>query len=717
MIINKTIKIKKKGNKNIRYYSDLGYDTNLDEFEIDINHLTNSSKYLVDIKCDFCEKIVSRMYYLYLKNISSNGLFACSPKCGKNKTLNTNLEKYGVEYPNQSELVRNKTKETNLERWGVDSPLKSEEIKDKKRKTNLERWGVEHTLQNKEIRDKIKKTLLEKYGVDHNFKSEIIIENRKETYLKNWGVDNPSKSEEIKDKKRETSIKNWGVDNPNKSEEIKEKKRETNIERLGVEYPMQNLDVREKSKNTLLEKWGVEHNSKLDFVKEGMKINNLEKWGVEYTLQNKEIRKNIKNTNLNKWGVEYYTKTQDYIDKVKITNLEKYGVEWVLKNKEIRDKIKETNKNKLGVDNPSKSDEIKEKKRETSIKNFGFPTSNQNESFRKKYFNISKDSSYIEYKGNSISIFKCNNGHNFEISYSNYHSRLKSKIPHCTICHPIGNSRSIKEDEVYNYISSIYNGEVVQSYRDGLEIDIYLPELKLGFEFNGLYWHSEEYKSKNYHREKTDYFSERGIRIIHIWEDDWDLKSDILKSQISHLLGYSERIMARKCTVRNIDIPYISSDFLNKNHIQGSDKSSIKLGLFSGDLLVSVMTFNNLEGRTKMEEGGWNLSRFCNLRGLSVVGAASKLLSYFIREWNPKRIVSYADYNWSIGNLYDKLGFSVVSISRPDYKYLYEGKRVHKSNFSKRKMKFSVTETEYMEEMGIHRVWDCGKVKLEKHLK
>ena len=648
MIINKTIKIKKKGNKNIRYYSDLGYDTNLYEFEIDINHLTNSSKYLVDIKCDFCEKIVSRMYYLYLKNISSNGLFACSPKCGKNKTLNTNLEKYGVEYPNQSELVRNKTKETNLERWGVDSPSKSEEIKDKKRKTNLERWGVEHTIQNKEIRDKIKKTLLEKYGVDHNFKSEIIIENRKETYLKNWGVDNPSKSEEIKDKKRETSIKNWGVDNPNKSEEIKEKKRETNIERLGVEYPMQNLDVREKSKNTLLEKWGVEHNSKLDFVKEGMKINNLEKWGVEYTLQSKEIRDRIEKTNLENWGSN---------------------------------------------------------------------TPRNNDKFRKDNFIISKDKNYIKYLGTNNSLFSCDKGHEFEIASSNYHSRLKSKIPLCTICHPIGNSRSIKEDEVYNYISSIYNVEIIQSYRDGLEIDIYLPELKLGFEFNGLYWHSEEYKSKNYHREKTDYFSERGIRIIHIWEDDWDLKSDILKSQISHLLGYSERIMARKCTVSNIDISYISSDFLNKNHIQGTDKSSVKLGLFDGELLVSVMTFNNLEGRTKMEEGGWNLSRFCNLRGLSVVGAASKLLSYFIREWNPKRIVSYADYNWSIGNLYDKLGFGVVSISKPDYKYLYEGKRVHKSNFSKRKMKFSVTETEYMEEMGIYRVWDCGKVKLQKHLK
>jgi hypothetical protein len=643
MLISKKVLIKKRGNKNIKYYTDLGYDTSLDKFEIDIIHLTESSKYLVYIECDFCGNHVERMYYLYLKNISSNGLFACSPKCGKNKTINTNLEKYGFEYPNQSELVKNKTRETNIEKYGVDSPMKSELVKNKIKETNLERWGVEWTLQNKDIRNKIKETNLERWGVDHNFKSPITREKIKETLLKNWGVDNPSKSDEIKDKKRDTCIKNWGVDNPNKSEVIKEKKKETNLERLGVEFPMQNKEVRDKSKKTLLEKYGVEHNSKLYFVKESMKINNLEKWGVEYTLQSKEIRDKIEKTNLEKWGSN---------------------------------------------------------------------TSRNNDKFRKNNFIISKDKNYIKYLGENSSLFSCVEGHEFEIISSNYHSRISSNLPLCTVCYPIGDSISIKEEELYKFISSVYDGEVIQSYRDGLEIDIYLPDLKLGFEFNGLYWHSEKYKSRNYHIDKTNFFKEKGIRIIHIWEDDWDFNRDILESQIINWIGSTpNKIFARKCSVRILDSV---SNFLNNNHIQGVDKSSLKLGLYYNDELVSVMTFDRFEGRTKMEEGGWNLSRFCNKRGFNIVGGASKLLNYFIKNWNPTRIVSYADRDWSDGGLYYQLGFSMIKESKPDYKYFYESVRTHKSNFKKSKLKYECTESEYMNSIGIYRIWDCGKIKFEK---
>ena len=643
MLLSEKILIKKRGNKNIKYYSDLGYNTSLDEFVIDVNHLTNSSKYLVDIKCDFCDNCVQRMYYLYLKNISSNGLFACSPKCGKNKTLSTNLEKYGVEYPNQSDLVRSKTIKTNLEKFGFDSPMKCELVKNKMKKTNLEKWGVEWSLQSKEVRDKIKETNLEKYGVDHNFKSYMVRDKIKITLMKNYGVDNPSKSEEIKDRKRKTSFKNWGVDSPSKSDEIKDKKRKTSLENLGVEYPMQSSDVREKSKKTLMNKFGVDHNSKLDFVKKNMKINNLKNWGVEYTLQSKEIRDIIIETNLLKYG---------------------------------------------------------------------FTTALSNYEFRKNNFKISNNLSYIRYEGDKISTFSCDIGHEFQISSSNYYSRLNNNLPLCTVCYPIGNSRSIKEMELYKLISSVYNGEIIQSYRDVLEIDIYLPDLKIGFEFNGLYWHSEQYKVKSYHLDKTKYFKERGIRIIHVWEDDWDNRFDIIKSQIKNWTGnISNRIFARKCKVIEIKT---SSKFLNENHIQGVDKSSLKLGLFYNDELVSLMTFDRFEGRKKMEDDGWNLSRFCNKLDNSVIGGASKLLKYFINNYNPIRIVSYADMDWSQGDLYYKLGFEKVSESLPDYKYLVGMDRVHKSNFKKSKLKYTGSESDYTKSVGIEKVWDCGKIKFEK---
>jgi hypothetical protein len=247
-----------------------------------------------------------------------------------------------------------------------------------------------------------------------------------------------------------------------------------------------------------------------------------------------------------------------------------------------------------------------------------------------------------------------------------------------------------------------------------LEIDIYLPDLKIGFEFNGLYWHSDKYKKKDYHLEKTKHFNDRGIHLIHIWEDDWDLRSDIIKSQIKNWLGLTtNKIFARKCNVREINSEAI--EFLNKNHIQGSDKSSLKLGLFYDNKLVSVMTFDRFEGRKKMEEGGWNLSRFCNLLNTSIIGGASKILKYFIKNYNPIRIISYADRDWSCGDLYLKLGFNLVSESRPDYKYIVNGLRVHKSNFKKSKLKYTVTESKYTSERGISKIWDCGKLKYEIH--
>ena len=42
------------------------------------------------------------------------------------------------------------------------------------------------------------------------------------------------------------------------------------------------------------------------------------------------------------------------------------------------------------------------------------------------------------------------------------------------------------------------------------EIDFYLPEYKIGFELDGLYWHSEQQKPKNYHLDKTEKCEEKG---------------------------------------------------------------------------------------------------------------------------------------------------------------------------------------------------------------
>jgi hypothetical protein len=461
------------------------------------------------------------------------------------------------------------------------------------------------------------------------------------------------------------------------------KTKKTNLERWGVENPSQNDLVKEKKKRSFIEKWGVDHPSKSDIIIEKKKKVFIEKWGVENPFQSEEIKEVIKLTNLSKLGVENPSQSDLVKEKKKEAFIEKWG-----------------------VDHPLKSDEIKDRIIKSNLKKWGDSSHTKSEIFRKDRFKITREENYIEYISDRKSRYFCKKGHYFEIESGTYSDRNRYNIPICTICNPIGDLKSIKENDLYSFIHSIYDGEIIQSWRSGLEIDIYLPDLKLGFEFNGLYWHSDKYKDKWYHINKTKHFGDLGIRVIHIWEDDWVCRKDIVKSQISNILNKTaNRIFARKC-----DVVVLSSvsEFLNSNHIQGVDYSKVKLGLIFEGELVSVMTFNKLEGRKSMGDGDWNLSRFCNKINTNVIGGASKLLNYFIKNWVVSRVISYADRDWSLGGLYENLGFMKVSESRPDYKYLVGGVRVHKSKYKK-----SVTGISESK-LDIPKIWDCGKLKFEK---
>jgi hypothetical protein len=397
-------------------------------------------------------------------------------------------------------------------------------------------------------------------------------------------------------------------------------------------------------------------------------------------------------TYLDKWAVTNFTKTDEYKSKSKQTFRRKWGVDSYLQTKEGKDRMRIANIKRFGTDSIFKS-----------------------ESFRRDNYIMCNDENYICYIGEGINRFKCDYGydHEYEISTDNYYGRKQNGNKLCTICNPISSSDSLKQNMVYEFISLIYQKSIICNYKDKYEIDVYLPDLNLGFEFNGIYWHSEKMKDKNYHADKTDYFSNKGIRIFHIWEDDWIYRNDIIKSQISNLLKVNQsKIFARKCIIKEIDTKQ-TKDFINKNHIQGWVVSTIKLGLFYEDELVSVMTFDQYEGRKKMNESEYNLNRFCNTLNTSVVGSASKLLNYFINKYKPCRLISYADRDWSMGDIYYKLGFQLISLIKPDYKYVINRRRVHKSRFRKKKLGYQMTESQFIQMKGISKVWNCGKLKFE----
>jgi hypothetical protein len=131
-----------------------------------------------------------------------------------------------------------------------------------------------------------------------------------------------------------------------------------------------------------------------------------------------------------------------------------------------------------------------------------------------------------------------NEDHTFQISVRNFFSRRSKNIVLCTVC----NNAIISGEEVnlFDFIQDNYNGKIIRNDRkvlEGKELDIYLPDLNLAFEYNGIYWHDVFIKAKDYHELKTKNCFKKGIELIHIYENDWEDKNKIVKSFILNKLN------------------------------------------------------------------------------------------------------------------------------------------------------------------------------------
>jgi len=257
-----------------------------------------------------------------------------------------------------------------------------------------------------------------------------------------------------------------------------------------------------------------------------------------------------------------------------------------------------------------------------------------------------------------------------------------------------------------------------------LELDVYIPSKKVAFEYDGLYYHTENKVGKKYHLNKTNLCRDKGIRLIHIFEDEWRNKKDIVKSRIDSILGRTAtKIYARKTEIKEVTFND-TKNFLNDNHVQGHCVSKIRYGLFYKKELVSIITFGkkrkNLGATHK--DGEYELIRFCNKINTTVVGGASKLLKYFENNYKPVKLISYADLRWSEGNLYCMLGFEKTSETRPGYYYMPRGCKYRENRYKYRKSELvkqgfdeNKTEFEIMEERGFERIYDCGNIKFCKN--
>ncbi len=432
----------------------------------------------------------------------------------------------------------------------------------------------------------------------------------------------------------------------------------------------------------------------------------------------KETRKKRSETMKKRWKDPEIKKKHSEAQKKRFVNLEE--------RKKLSESVKKTWQNpelrriQSGISKKMwENSEIRERILETLKKTQIFLAKQHRQEFIEKY-NLSKEfliEKFVE--NNRFDIYKfceyCEISYQTGLFYKRY---FNIEIPNTQ-------RKCVMQQEIYDfilqYIEADFNNRNIISPQ---ELDIYIPSKNIAIEFDGLLYHSSGYSSLSacnsleeyptYHLEKTQACIEKGIQLFHIFESEWRDKKEIWKSVLLNAIGKSERVYARKCEIREVSSKE-AKEFLEKNHLQGACNSKINLGLYSGNTPVSLMTFSKPRYNKLYE---WELLRFCNTLNTSVIGGASKLLKYFIKNYNPKSILSYANLRWSTGNLYEQLGFTLISQSSPNYFYFNNDLILHsRIEFQKHKLKDKLenfdeklTESENMYNNGYRKIYDCGNL-------
>ena len=477
-------------------------------------------------------------------------------------------------------------------------------------------------------------------------------------------------------------------------------------------------EVLEKKKQTSIKHFGVDNANNAKKARETRLAKNNGKWHAD------DFGKAVKETKLKNHGDASWNN----LEKRRKTCIELYGVDHPMKNQSVVQRRKERfAKMHDGIDCVFKLPEVVERTK----------TGN-----RKKAWRCMNESALVApcfSLEQLLEIEDLNQDDCLEFECKRCGTKFKSKwdngcCKQCPSCYPELHGTSQMELEACNFLKDVNRNDSIKIFnRDKLNKHIIAPkELdiviafdnvpKIAIEFDGLYWHSEAAGAKQKQLlQKTLLCEEKGIQLIHLFENEWLAKKQIVESRLKNLLGvYDKVIYARSCQVKEIDFK-ASKEFQERTHIQGAANSSVNLGLLFNGQLVALMTF----GKTRFsKQHEWELLRFSTELNCHVVGAAGKLLSCFEKEHAPKSLISYADRRWSQGKLYKALGFQLDHASAPDYWYLKPQNTsmlFNRVKFQKHKLKNllesfneQLSEVANMRENGYTRVFDCGNLVFVK---
>lgn len=375
-----------------------------------------------------------------------------------------------------------------------------------------------------------------------------------------------------------------------------------------------------------------------------------------------------KQTKLKKYGNENYYN----IEKAKKTRLERYDDE----NYNNIEQIKKTNLEKRGVEFPTQCKENLEKRKELSLEKYGRNSVNQIHYSEYQYEILNNKSKLEEFIKSSSNRTYLGLATKLGVNDTNFR-RIVLKYNLENLIYEQWSS-SKEENEIKEYIEQYYKIECnKRKYLNGREIDIYIPEKKIGIEFNGNYWHNEFGKDMLYHQEKSLLAEQQGIFIYHIFEYEWKNNKEKVIHQLNHILNIQQKdINNNDCKIE-----------------EKLDSDIIQINLIYDNKVVIQTKFQN-------ENDLWLMQPFEYFMNYNIIGGEEKIFNYFIQKYKLNKIVCYTDIGKISNDVYKQLKFEIKEILTPKYIWCKQDKIIESDDL--------LIESD-MHKQGYYKIYDCGQ--------
>lgn len=458
-----------------------------------------------------------------------------------------------------------------------------------------------------------------KYGTKYTISMPEVREKIEKTTLNNTGYKSVLESREIRE---QGMIKKYGKAHPQQVESIRQKTCETVNERYGEAYYFQTEQFKKENKSFMEEKYGVDNYAKTDEFKEKM--------------QNRIKEYNDKNNT----NITSFSQLQSSKDKTKETSQKRYGTDHPSQADVVKEKVHETVKEKYNCDSVFQLPHVREAQKTGMVRRYG--VDNPAYIHVKHIENITKDfwlAHFIDKRSGAFDVSKCAKYHHMrDGAILNWKKKLGITIRN--------KGGSIIEGDITGLLSQL--GEVVETKNrtalgeTKLELDVFLPERRIGIEYDGLLFHSQGKRDygriRNHGIEHLQYkytvARDCNIRLFNIFESEWKTpeKYKIWQGILKRSIGKLDVIDVRECIIKQIDEDD-ASDFLEENHLHGSlFGCDIYLGMYYQETIIAVMSIK------KITNNSYEITRYAEHREYSVPKGFNTLVREYLGKHNTNLI-------------------------------------------------------------------------------